>query len=45
MVNYERALQIESTESRIIEFGLDFVEKSKIEVERKFWTKKSQFYL
>ena len=30
MVNYERELQIDSTESRIIEFGLDFVEKLKI---------------
>ena len=42
MVNYERELQIDSTESRIIEFGLDFAEKLKIEVERNFWTKKSQ---
>ena len=30
----ERRLQNESTESRIIEFGLDFAEKSKFEVER-----------
>ena len=36
MVNYERELQIDSTKSRIIEFGLDFAEKSKIEVERNF---------
>ena len=39
--NYERRLQIDSTESRIIEFGLDFAEKSKFEVERKFQTLKS----
>ena len=43
MVNYERELQIDSTESRIIEFGFDFVEKLKIKVERKFRTKKSRF--
>ena len=36
MVNYEREPQIDSTKPRIIEFGLDFVEKLKIEVERKF---------
>ena len=41
MVNYERELQINSTESRIIKFGLDFVEKLKIEVERKFRNRKS----
>ena len=40
-VNYKRELQIDSTESRIIEFGLDFTEKLKIEVRRKFRTKKS----
>ena len=45
MANYERSLQNDSTESRIIEFGLDFVEKSKIEVERNFPTKKSRFWL
>ena len=39
----ERRLQNESTESRIIEFGLDFGEKSKFEVERNFWTLKSLF--
>ena len=44
-VDYERELQIDSTKSRMIEFGLDFVEKLKIEVERKFWMKKSRFYL
>ena len=43
MVNYERELQIDSTESRIIEFGFDFVEKLKIKLERKFRTKKSRF--
>ena len=32
-------------ESRIIEFGLDFAEKSKIEVERNFGTEKSRFKL
>ena len=37
--------KIDSTESIIIEFGLDFVEKSKIEVERKFRNRKSRFYL
>ena len=41
MENYERELQINSTESRIIEFGLDFAEKLKIKVERDFQTKKS----
>ena len=41
MVILERRLQIDSTESRIIEFGLDFAEKSKFEVERIFETKKS----
>ena len=41
--NYKRELQIDSTESKIIEFGLDFTEKLKIEVERIFRTKKSQF--
>ena len=39
MVFYERRLQIDSTKSRIIEFGLDFAEKSKFEVERNFGTK------
>ena len=36
MVNYERELQIISTETKIIEFDFDFVEKLKIEVERIF---------
>ena len=42
MENYERELQIDSTKSRIIEFGLDFAEKLKIKVGRNFWIKKSQ---
>ena len=42
MVNYERELQIVSTESKIIEFDFDFVEKLKIEVERIFRNHKSQ---
>ena len=42
MVNYERELQINSRESRIIEFGFDFAEKLKIEVGRNFRTKKLQ---
>ena len=41
MVFLERRLQKESTESRIIEFELDFAEKSKFEVERNFRTLKS----
>ena len=36
MVNYEKELQIESTESKIIENDLDFAEKLKIKVERNF---------
>ena len=39
-VFYERGLQIDSMESRIIEFGLNFPEKSKFEVERNFRVKK-----
>ena len=42
MVNYERELHIDSTELRIIEIGLDFMEKLKIKVGRNFWTKKSR---
>ena len=34
-----------TTESRIIEIDLDFVEKLKIEVGGNFWTKKSQNWL
>ena len=44
MIFLERRLQNESTESKIIENGLDFVEKSQIEVERNFRTLKSQFW-
>ena len=40
MVFLERRLQIDSAESRIDEFGLNFAEKSKFEVERNFWTLK-----
>ena len=40
MVFLERRLQIDSTESRIDEFGLNFAEKSKFEVERNFRTLK-----
>ena len=40
MMFLERRLQNESTESRIIEFGLDFAEISKFEVERNFRTLK-----
>ena len=36
MVIYERELQIVSTESKIIEFDFDFVEKLKIGVWRNF---------
>ena len=32
----ERRLEIDSTESKIVQFGLDFAEKSNFEVERKF---------
>ena len=40
MAFLERGLQ---NESRIVEFGLDFAEKSKFEVERIFRTLKSWF--
>ena len=36
-------LQIDSTESKIVQFGLDFAEKSNFEVERNFGPKKSRF--
>ena len=36
MVDYERELQIVSTESKIIEIDLDFEEKLKIEVGKSF---------
>ena len=41
--NYERELQIDSTESRINKFSLDFAEKLKIEVKRRFRMRKSRF--
>ena len=37
MVFYERELQDNSTESKIIEFDFDFVEILKIEVRGIFW--------
>ena len=37
----ERKLQIDSTESKIVEFGLKFAEKSRFEVERNFGRSKS----
>ena len=42
MVDYERELQIVSTESKIIEIDLHFTEKLKIEVEEYFWNLKSR---
>ena len=42
MIDYERELQIVPTESKIIEFDFDFVEKLKIEVERIFRNRKSR---
>ena len=41
MVYYERELQDDSTESKIIEFDFDFAEKLKVEVGWNFWTVKS----
>ena len=43
MVFYESRLQIDSTESKIVKIGLDFAEKSWIEVERNFGSAKSRF--
>ena len=43
MVFYESRLQIDSTESKIVQFGLDFAEKSDFEVERIFGSAKSRF--
>ena len=40
MVFLERRLQNDSTESKIVKFGFDFAEKSRIEVERNFGTTK-----
>ena len=36
MIDYERELQDDSTESKIIEFDFDFAEKLKIEVRGDF---------
>ena len=44
MVDYKRELQEDSTESKIIEFDFDFMEKLKIEVGRNFQNIKSQKY-
>ena len=43
MVDYERDLQDDSTESKIIEFDFDFVEKLKIEVRDDFRKSEEQF--
>ena len=42
MVDYERELQENSTESKIIKFDFDFAEKLKIEVRDNFWNRKSR---
>ena len=42
MVFYERELQDDSTESKIIEFDFDFAEKLKIRDKDIFWKSKSQ---
>ena len=39
----ERRLEIDSVESKIVQFGLDFAEKSDFEVERIFGSTKSRF--
>ena len=44
MVDYERKLQGESTESKIIKFDLDFAEKFKIEVGDNFRNLKSRYW-
>ena len=41
-VDYERELQDDSTESKIIKFDFDFAEKLKIEVRWNFWNHKLQ---
>ena len=43
MVFLERRLEIDSTESIIVQFGLDFAEKSDFKVERIFGSAKSRF--
>ena len=45
MVNYEREVQIVSTESKIIKFDFDFAEKLKIDIGRIFQNRKSRFWL
>ena len=40
MVDYERELQDDSTESKIIKFDFDFVEKLRIEVRNDFRNRK-----
>ena len=42
MVDYERELQDDSMESKIIEFNFDFGEKLKIKVRDDFWNRKLQ---
>ena len=44
MVDYDRELQDDSTESKIIKFDFDFAEKLKIKVGWFFWNWKSQKY-
>ena len=43
MVDYERELQDNSTESKIIEFDFDFAEKLKIEVRDDFRKSEERF--
>ena len=42
-ISLGRRLEINSTESKIVQFGLDFTEKSNFEVEQKFVSLKSRF--
>ena len=42
MVDYERELQGDSTESKIMDFDFDFAEKLKIDVRSDFQNLKSQ---
>ena len=43
MIFLEIRLQIDSTESKIINFGLDFAKKSRFEVERNFKRENERF--
>ena len=43
MVFYERELQEDSTELKIIEFDIDFAEKLKIQVRDYFWKSKERY--